>query len=111
MSTLTKNSPVPINSPWKTGFEEGIITKMIQVLYFASIKEKLGRESETFPYRPGMTLGDLLADVAEKHPGMKALTASKKFLYAVNQEVSPTLSPLADGDEVAILPPLSGGHD
>ena len=84
---------------------------MINVLYFASIKEKLGLESEAFPYRPGMTLGDLLADVAEKHPAMKALTASKKFLYAVNQEVSATLSPLADGDEVAILPPLSGGHD
>lgn len=84
---------------------------MIKVLYFASIKEKLGVDSETVPYRSGMTLGDLLEEVAVKHPEMKPLTSSNKFLYAINQEVCKTSASLSDGDEVAILPPLSGGHD
>ncbi len=84
--------------------------RMIKVLYFATIKEKLGTESETVPYQEGMTLAQLLSELSGKHPGMGELTASKRFLYAINQEVSEPESLLKDGDEIAILPPLSGGN-
>ncbi|MBI5185914.1 MAG: MoaD/ThiS family protein [Nitrospinae bacterium] len=86
------------------------MVNMIKVLYFASVKEKLGLGSEAFEYKNGLTLSLLITRISEKHPELRTLTATKRFLYAVNQEVSDLSSTLKDGDEVAILPPLSGGN-
>lgn len=83
--------------------------RMIKILYFASIKEKLGLECESIPFENGMTLAHVLDALSEKHPVIKEMTVSKNFLYAINQEISRPEASLKDGDEIAILPPLSGG--
>lgn len=83
---------------------------MIKVLYFASIKEKIGLESENIQFRNGLTLALLISELSEKHPHISSLMNAKGFLFAVNQEVSDFSALLTDGDEVAILPPLSGGN-
>lgn len=86
------------------------MVNMIKVLYFASVKEKLGIESEFFECQEGLTLARLITRISEKHPELRTLTVTKRLLYAVNQEVSGLSATLKDGDEVAILPPLSGGN-
>ena len=55
----------------------------------------------------GCTAGQLLPLLAERHPGLDALFASLQL--AVNQRYAAREAPLAAGDEVALIPPISGG--
>jgi molybdopterin synthase catalytic subunit len=56
---------------------------------------------------PGATVADLLAHCRNGHADTDALWSS--IAVAVNHEYAPSTHPLADGDEVALLPPVSGG--
>ena len=73
---------------------------MLTVLAFARYRALLGFDRVELPAAP--TLGDLLAD-----PRFAALP--QDALLAVNQAFADRASTLKDGDEVALLPPVSGG--
>lgn len=73
---------------------------MITVKCFARYRALLGFDTLALPAAP--TLGDLLAD-----PRFAALPP--EALLAVNQAFADRAAPLADGDEVALMPPVSGG--
>lgn len=73
---------------------------MLTVKCFARYRALLGFHEVDLPVPP--TLGDLLAD-----PRFAALP--KDALLAVNQSFADRSLPLADGDEVALMPPVSGG--
>ena len=73
---------------------------MITVKSFARYRALLGFHELKLPLAP--TLGDLLAD-----PRLTDLP--KDALLAVNQSFADRATPLADGDEVALMPPVSGG--
>ncbi|HJW08649.1 MAG TPA: MoaD/ThiS family protein [Holophagaceae bacterium] len=73
---------------------------MITVLSFARYRDLLGFQRVELPAAP--TLGALLED-----PRFALLPADA--LLAVNQEFSDRTTALKDGDEVALLPPVSGG--
>jgi molybdopterin synthase sulfur carrier subunit len=82
---------------------------MIRVLYFASLRERLGTAAEdldTVPVTVG-ALRDLLA--ARGGPWQEAFTGSGAVLCAVNQEMADAVSPLRDGDEVGFFPPVTSG--
>lgn len=73
---------------------------MITVKCFARYRALLGFSDLQLPAAP--TLGELLAD-----PRFQALP--KEALLAVNQTFADRTAPLQDGDEVALMPPVSGG--
>lgn len=73
---------------------------MITVKAFARYRALLGFSELELPAAP--TLGDLLAD-----PRFAGLP--KDALLAVNQSFADRATSLADGDEVALMPPVSGG--
>lgn len=73
---------------------------MITVKCFARYRALLGFSDLELPAAP--TLGDLLAD-----PRLADLP--KDALLAVNQSFADRATPLVDGDEVALMPPVSGG--
>lgn len=73
---------------------------MLTILAFARYRALLGFDRLELPVRP--TLGDLLED-----PRFQALP--KDALLAVNQSFAERSTPLTAGDEVALLPPVSGG--
>ena len=73
---------------------------MITVLAFARYRDLLG--FERLDLAPAPTLGALLADA-------RFAKLPKDALVAVNQEFSERGAALRDGDEVALLPPVSGG--
>ena len=73
---------------------------MITVKCFARYRALLGFDELALPRVA--TLGDLLAD-----PRFAALP--KDALLAVNQSFVDRSAPLAEGDEVALMPPVSGG--
>ncbi len=79
----------------------------IQVLYFAVFRERLRRESEVLELPNGATVADAIAALADRHEVVRALRG--RFGVAVNQTMSPVATTLADGDELALIPPVAGG--
>ena len=79
----------------------------VRVLLFASLKDLLGAHELTWSGPSGSTLGDLLRDLEGRHP--KLVDHRGTVLLAVNQEFAEPGARLRDGDEVALMPPVSGG--
>lgn len=77
------------------------------MLLFAGIADAAGCRSIEIPLKPGMTVEDLAADLAGRYPRLKALLPMAR--WAVNQEFAGPGRVLAPGDEVAVIPPVSGG--
>ncbi|WLT29949.1 MoaD/ThiS family protein [Geothrix sp. PMB-07] len=73
---------------------------MITVKCFARYRALLGFEEVQVAAVP--TLADLLAD-------SRFAALPKDALLAVNMSFADRTSPLRDGDEVALMPPVSGG--
>ena len=80
----------------------------IQVRYFAILRERTGREAESFDLPAGATVKDARAAVAARHPDIAPLLS--RIAIAVNHTVVTDDRPLSAGDEVALLPPVSGGQ-
>ncbi|MCM8596431.1 molybdopterin converting factor subunit 1 [Accumulibacter sp.] len=83
---------------------------MPKILYFASLREALGRASEQIELPPGV--GDvtgLIAFLAARGGPWEQLATLGNLRCAVNQEMAKPDSPVTGGDEVAFFPPVSGG--
>jgi molybdopterin synthase catalytic subunit/molybdopterin converting factor small subunit len=83
---------------------------MITVRLFALLKDKAGTGEVSIDLSAG-TVADVLRLVAEQHPGLADILACGKILVSVNQEFSRPDAPVTDRDEVALMPPFSGGSD
>lgn len=81
----------------------------VTLRYFALWREEIGREEEMREIKADTTVGALIAEVAAAYPRLAALRPSTMFM--VNQEYAPLSQTLGDGDEVAVIPPVSGGTD
>jgi len=75
----------------------------IHVKFFASLRERLGREAQEVEATEGLTVGALWCVVA----GAECLPAN--VLAALNQDYAAPEQPVHDGDEVAFFPPVTGG--
>jgi len=83
---------------------------MIEILYFASLREKLGTAGERLELPAGVTdVGGVLATLAARGGEWAGLGAVKNLKSAVNQEMARASTPVKDGDEVAFFPPVTGG--
>ena len=81
---------------------------VVRVLYFAGLKEALGCSGESVALPEGVTtLGALRAHLIAG--GREALATTKNLRMAVNQEMAKAEAGIADGDEVAFFPPVTGG--
>jgi molybdopterin converting factor subunit 1 len=81
----------------------------IRVLYFAVFREKLGREHDVVALAPGARVRDAIDALTARHVGIAQLHG--KFRVAVNEEFTDDDRELADGDELALIPPVAGGVD
>jgi molybdopterin synthase catalytic subunit len=79
----------------------------VRVLFFALLRERVKCSEAEWTLAPGATVADLWDAVAAAHPQVGPLAGSVSF--AVNQEYADRGQVLADGDEVALIPPVSGG--
>jgi molybdopterin converting factor subunit 1 len=80
----------------------------VTVSLFATLRQIAGWKERQVTVSEGTTLGDLMQMLTEQHPELKL---TERTLYAaVNQEYAQKDTPLTDGDEVAIFPPVSGGR-
>jgi molybdopterin converting factor subunit 1 len=78
----------------------------VQVLFFGRLKEIAGT-TDSFEVAEGASLEDLFARCAARHPELAAYRSS--LVATRNQEFTPWNTSLHAGDEVAFLPPVSGG--
>jgi len=80
-----------------------------RVLFFGMLKEMVGRSAEEIDLPEGADLGSVFERYASRQPRLREMAPS--IVAARNQEFADLATPLQDGDEVAFLPPVSGGTD
>ena len=80
---------------------------MIRVLFFGLTRDLTGFGEERVDFPEGGRLDDLWRRYASRFPRLGEISGS--LIAAVNQEIADRSRPLKDGDEVAFLPPVSGG--
>lgn len=78
----------------------------VRVRFFASLRERLRTSEVTREVSAGATVGELMQLLHQDFPD---LAGSGRVSIAVNAEYVDKHHPLADGDEVALIPPVSGG--
>jgi molybdopterin synthase sulfur carrier subunit len=83
----------------------------MNVLYFAWVKQKIGRGDEVIEHTPALrTVGDLAAMLRSRGGGYAdAFADMNRLRAAVNQVHVELDTVLAAGDEVAFFPPVTGG--
>lgn len=83
---------------------------MINVLFFAQVRELLGQSSLQIEASEEIKTAEALrAALAAKDEKWAKVLAADKLLVAVNQTISQWDSEVQDGDEVAFFPPVTGG--
>ena len=85
------------------------VLMLIRVLFFGMLKDLTGRAKDTLELRAGATVADLLAHYGEDAPRVRDFLPA--LAVSVNQEYARRDAVLHDQDEVALLPPVSGGSD
>jgi molybdopterin synthase sulfur carrier subunit len=83
----------------------------VRVLYFARLKETLGRDAESFPLPPGVSTVAGLREHLQSRGGAWAteLAPGNAVRVAVNQDMATGDTRIQAGDEVAFFPPVTGG--
>lgn len=83
----------------------------LTLLYFARLREDLDLAEERIAFEPKLssvaTLLDFLRQRGE--PWQQVLSGERAFRVAVNQTLADADQAIADGDEVALFPPVTGG--
>src|ERR1700687_3341556 len=79
----------------------------VRVLFFGRLKDIVGRSEEDAELSEGARVEDLFARYGRSFPELAKFRSS--VVASVNQEFAEWRAPLSSGDEVAFLPPVSGG--
>ena len=79
----------------------------IRVLLFGQLKDIVGQQEQSLDLQPGADLASVVTHYAETFPRFKPLSGA--IACSINQEYARASSVLREGDEVGLLPPVSGG--
>jgi molybdopterin converting factor subunit 1 len=79
----------------------------VKVLYFGQAREAAGKKEEDFSLPGTSSVGSLVSLTVRAHRGLQAMQEAMRV--AVNEEIAGESDRLADGDVVALLPPVAGG--
>jgi molybdopterin converting factor subunit 1 len=82
---------------------------MVTLKYFASLRSIAGKEEDRLDIGNETTVQKLAETLATTTPQIGEMIQGKKILVSVNQDVATLDTVIHDGDEVAFLPPFSGG--
>jgi molybdopterin converting factor subunit 1 len=80
---------------------------VIKVLFFGAAADRAGTRQTELRVEEGVTLAEIWPLISERHPGLAPMRDTLAF--AVNDEYARANAVVSAGDEVAVLPPVSGG--
>ncbi len=81
----------------------------ITIRFFARLREELKTEQLAIDARPGLTAGDVLAELATRGGPWGQLQGDQPVMIAINQAMAKPGSAVTAGDELAFFPPVTGG--
>ena len=79
----------------------------IRVLVFARLRELVGRDVVSLELPLPCTVGDVRTTMIEEFPEIEPLLSRSRV--AINDEFAPDAAAVTADDEIAIIPPVSGG--
>ncbi len=79
----------------------------VRILLFGAAADRAGTRQTEVPMNGGATLAELWPVLVDLHPGLAPMRDTLAF--AVNGEYARMEDAVSPGDEVAVLPPVSGG--
>lgn len=83
---------------------------MARLLFFGKLADTAaGREKDWLLDAETMTVATLIKAIGEKDARLGEVLSAPSVRYAVNEAIVDRDAPIADGDEIAFLPPVSGG--
>lgn len=83
----------------------------MRVRLFASYREAAGATEVELDLADGATVGDAVAALRRRYPAIQPAGSDGALVVARNREYAARDAALAEGDEVALIPPVSGGAD
>ena len=98
--------PLRYNWPYQVVCREAGLR--VNTRFFAIYRERAGLKEEVLHLGEGATSATLVKRLSELHPGI--FEGGGRLVVAVNGEYVPMDHALEDGDEVALIPPVSGGR-
>lgn len=87
-----------------------VTAEMIKIRFFAAIKERLGKEEMLLDLPEG-SVADIIKAIERDLPNAGETLQSFKTMIAVNHTMADMRTSVKDGDEVAFIPPFSGGEE
>lgn len=99
---MARTKPPPSTSP-----RVAPDTISVRVLFFASLADLMGERRRNLRLAAGASIADALRDMAIDVPDLADRAPHVSF--AVNEAFVTADTPLSDGDELALIPPVSGG--
>ncbi len=85
-----------------------MVPMKVRILLFARLRDLLGADSIELDSPDIESVGDAYGILRARHPELEAF--SRSLLVAVNQEFADWNTPVVEGDELALFPPVSGGQ-
>ncbi|MFZ5619365.1 MAG: MoaD/ThiS family protein [Pseudomonadota bacterium] len=82
---------------------------MVRVLFFGRLADAFGRERAATLASHSESVRMLTERIASKEPALMSALSATRVRFAVGDEIVPDDRIVADGDEISVLPPFSGG--
>lgn len=81
----------------------------VRVLFFGRLADQVSEPEFEYTISPGANIADLYAEICEKNPSLPSRDKDPTLKTAQNQSLAGWSSLLTAEDEIAFLPPVTGG--
>lgn len=79
----------------------------IALLYFSAARQLTKKDGERLQFAAGASVGEVVSALERKYAGLKDMRRQMRF--SINEQFVDTATALKEGDELALIPPSSGG--